>query len=102
LFLHDDDRRGFLGSISFLSSNFEKATPAGGIRRAHLEPRQSSPAIAHEKRNDLVQFGVDDWNSGPASSDSWMLRFLVRFADVFSPRADPFGDLPTKSEPLPI
>ena len=58
--------------------------------------------FVHEKWNDLVPFGVDDLNSGPASSDSWLFRFLVRFADVFSPIAKPFGDLPTKCEALSI
>ena len=35
-----------------------------------LEPRQSSPAIAHEKWNDFVQFGVYD----PDFADSSRLR----------------------------
>jgi hypothetical protein len=30
------------------------------------------------------------------SSDSWLFRLLGRFADVFSPIAEPFGDLLTK------
>jgi hypothetical protein len=40
--------------------------------------------------------------ASPASSNPSLFRFVVRFADVFSPIAEPFGDLPTKCEPLSI